>query len=202
LASVLFSVGYGIKWGVTQRCRGGPLSEPRRQKLGLDGLPLVRDHEAARSDGGAHHRSPLRAGGLQSQDARSALSVVGSLAVPVAKAVCDAPTMPRSHDPRHRSTQKNTEVRRKTAQFRLFECIRAEMEKGSPERYNFNAGLAEPAQKGQTGEPNDHQSLYRIRCTQEKRQLLREDRRRADRRRRQAAGDRWHCCAASAGWAR
>ena len=109
MASVLFSVGYGIKWGVTQRCRGGPLSEPRRQKLGLDGLPLVRDHEAARSDGGAHYRSPLRAGGLQSQDARPALSIVGSLAVPVAKAVCDAPTMPRSHDPRHRSTQKNTQ---------------------------------------------------------------------------------------------
>src|SRR4029077_12413683 len=68
---------------------------------------------------------------------------------------------------------------------RLFECIRAVMEKGSPEGYDAETGLAEPAQKPQAGEPNERQSLYRIRCPQEKRQLLREDRRRSDCRRRQ-----------------
>src|SRR5260370_5450967 len=69
---------------------------------------------------------------------------------------------------------------------RLFECIRAGMEKGSPEGYDAETGFAEPAQKPQAGEPNERQSLYRIRCPQEKRQLLREDRRRPDCRRRQA----------------
>src|SRR3984893_9689564 len=61
------------------------------------------------------------------------------------------------------------------------------MEKGSPEGYDAETGLAQPAQKPQTGEPNERHSLYRIRCPQEKRQLLREDRRWSDRRRRQAA---------------
>jgi hypothetical protein len=63
---------------------------------------------------------------------------------------------------------------------RLFECIRAVMEKGSPEGYDAETGFAEPAQKPQAGEPNERHSLYRIRCAQEKRQLLREDRRRSD----------------------
>jgi hypothetical protein len=73
--------------------------------------------------------------------------------------------------------------------FRLFECIRTEMEKGSPEGYNAETGLREPAQKPQTGEPHERQPLYWIRCPQEKRQLLREDRRRSDRRGKQTAGD-------------
>src|ERR1019366_6317514 len=63
------------------------------------------------------------------------------------------------------------------------------MEKGSPEGYNAETGLLEPAQKPQTGEPHERQPLYRIRRTQEKHQLLREDLRREDRRGRQAAGD-------------
>src|ERR1022692_3531000 len=71
----------------------------------------------------------------------------------------------------------------------LFECIRPEMTKGSPEGYNAETGSEQPAQKPQTGEPNERQPLYRIRCTQEKHQLLREDRRRADCRGRQAASD-------------
>jgi hypothetical protein len=50
---------------------------------------------------------------------------------------------------------------------RLFECIRAEMKKGSPEGYNAETGLAEPAQKPQTGEPHEREPLYRIRCAQE-----------------------------------
>src|ERR1035437_2413827 len=69
----------------------------------------------------------------------------------------------------------------KIAQFRLFECIRTEMEQGSPEGYNAKTGFCEPAQKPQTGEPYERQPLYRIRCTQEDRQLLREDCRRDDR---------------------
>src|SRR5208283_3665093 len=71
----------------------------------------------------------------------------------------------------------------------LFECIRPEMTKGSPEGYNAETGFREPAQKPQTGEPHERQPLYRIRCTQEKHQLLREDRRRADCRGKQAASD-------------
>src|ERR1035441_9333328 len=63
------------------------------------------------------------------------------------------------------------------------------MTKGSPEGYNAETGSEQPAQKPQTGEPNERQPLYRIRCTQEKHQLLREDRRRADCRGRQAASD-------------
>jgi hypothetical protein len=55
----------------------------------------------------------------------------------------------------------------------LFECIRAEMRKGSPEGYNAETGLLEPAQKPQTGEPHERKPLYRIRCTQENHQLLR-----------------------------
>ncbi|MGD0869236.1 MAG: hypothetical protein ABSB88_06785, partial [Bryobacteraceae bacterium] len=35
----------------------------------------------------------------------------------------------------------------------LFECIRAEMAKGSPEGYNAETGSEQPAQKLQTGEP-------------------------------------------------
>src|ERR1035437_9362595 len=77
----------------------------------------------------------------------------------------------------------------KIAQFRLFECIRTEMEQGSPEGYNAKTGFSEPAQKPQTGEPYEHQSLYRIGRSQEKHQLLREDRRRTDFRGRQIAGD-------------
>src|ERR1700684_4256067 len=64
----------------------------------------------------------------------------------------------------------------------LFECIRTEMRKGSPEGYNAETGFCEPAQKPQPGEPNEHQSLYRIRRSQEKCQLLCEDSRRKDRR--------------------
>jgi hypothetical protein len=51
--------------------------------------------------------------------------------------------------------------------YRLFECIRAEMKKGSPEGYNAETGLVEPAQKPHTGEPHERKPLYRIRCTQE-----------------------------------
>src|ERR1035437_8646691 len=63
------------------------------------------------------------------------------------------------------------------------------MESGSPEEYNAETGLAEPAQKTQSGEPNEHQPFYRIRCAQEKRQLLREGCRRDHRGRRQTASD-------------
>src|SRR6516225_9422056 len=71
----------------------------------------------------------------------------------------------------------------------LFECIRTEMRKGSPEGYNAENGCSEPARKPQTGEPYERQPLYRIRCTQEKYQLLREDRRRDHRGRKHAASD-------------
>src|SRR5215831_7739285 len=48
----------------------------------------------------------------------------------------------------------------------LFECIRTEMRKGSPEGYNAENGYSQPARKPQTGEPYERQPLYRIRCTQ------------------------------------
>src|SRR6516164_159648 len=63
------------------------------------------------------------------------------------------------------------------------------MRKGSPEGYNTENGYSQPARKPQTGEPNERQPLYRIRCTREKYQLLREDRRRNHRGRRHAASD-------------
>src|SRR5215472_1873979 len=72
---------------------------------------------------------------------------------------------------------------------KLFECIRTEMRKGSPEGYNAENGYSQPARKPQTGEPYERQPLYRIRCTQEKYQLLREDCRRDHRGRRHAASD-------------
>src|SRR5215471_14059036 len=72
---------------------------------------------------------------------------------------------------------------------KLFECIRTEMRKGSPEGYNAENGYSQPARKPQTGEPYERQPLYRIRCTQEKYQLLRENRRRDHRGRRPAASD-------------
>src|ERR1035437_10403275 len=72
---------------------------------------------------------------------------------------------------------------------RLFECIRTEMEQGSPEGDHAKTGFCEPAQKPQTGEPYERPPLYRIRCTQEDRQLLREDCRRDDRGGKQAGGD-------------
>src|SRR5215472_13287397 len=72
---------------------------------------------------------------------------------------------------------------------RLFECIRAEMKKGSPEGYNAETALREAAQRPQTGEPHECYPLYRIRRSQEKRQLLREGCCREDHRGGQAAGD-------------
>src|SRR5262252_8387017 len=51
---------------------------------------------------------------------------------------------------------------------KLFECIRTEIRKGSPEGYNAENGYSQPARKPQTGEPYECQPLYRIRCTQEK----------------------------------
>src|SRR5215472_4514107 len=42
------------------------------------------------------------------------------------------------------------------------------MRKGSPEGYNAEKGYSQPARRPQTGEPNERQPLYRIRCTQEK----------------------------------
>src|SRR5215472_4887327 len=48
---------------------------------------------------------------------------------------------------------------------KLFECIRTEMRKGSPEGYNAENGRSEPARKPQTGEPYERQPLYRIRWT-------------------------------------
>ena len=62
------------------------------------------------------------------------------------------------------------------------------MKKGSPEGYDAETGLEEPAQTAQTGEPNERYSLYRIRCPQEKYQSLREVGRWADCGRRPAAG--------------
>src|SRR5580698_11097087 len=71
----------------------------------------------------------------------------------------------------------------------LFECISMKL-KGSPEGCNAETGSNEPAQKPQTGEPiHEHQSLYRIRRSQEKHQLLRQGCRRKNRRGRQGAGD-------------
>src|SRR5712691_1421690 len=61
------------------------------------------------------------------------------------------------------------------------------MKKGSPEGYNAETGFREPAQKFKSGEPNDYQTLYRIRCSQEDYQLLREGRRRKHPRRRHTA---------------
>src|SRR5215468_9513920 len=72
---------------------------------------------------------------------------------------------------------------------KLFECIRTEMRKGPPEGYNAENGYSQSARKPETGEPNERQPLYRIRCTQEKYQLLREGRRRNHRGRRHAASD-------------
>src|ERR1035437_5600733 len=69
----------------------------------------------------------------------------------------------------------------------LFECISMVLS-GSPEGYNAENGFCEPAQKPQSGESNEHQTLYRIRRSQEKHQLLRQDRRRQDHRRGQTAG--------------
>src|SRR5215470_4342611 len=63
------------------------------------------------------------------------------------------------------------------------------MRKGSPEGYNAENGYSQPARKPQTGEPYERQPLYRIRCTQEKYQLLREDCRRDHRGRKHAASD-------------
>ena len=54
----------------------------------------------------------------------------------------------------------------------MFECIRTEMKKGSPEGYNAENGYSQPARKPETGEPNERQPLYRIRCTQEKYQWV------------------------------
>src|ERR1017187_7636368 len=72
---------------------------------------------------------------------------------------------------------------------RLFECIRTQMTKGSPEEYNAaETGSSQPAQKPQTGEPHERKPLYRIRCPQEKHQLLRESRRRDHTRRGHTAG--------------
>src|SRR6516162_2159548 len=79
--------------------------------------------------------------------------------------------------------------RNRSVLHKLFECIRTEMRKGSPEGYHAENGYSQPARKPQTGEPNERQPLYRIRCTQENYQLLREDRRRNHRGRRHAASD-------------
>src|SRR5215468_4020376 len=72
---------------------------------------------------------------------------------------------------------------------KLFECIRTEMRKGPPEGYNAENGYSQSARKPETGEPNERQPLYRIRCTQEKYQLLREDCRRDHHGRGHAASD-------------
>src|SRR5215469_9002654 len=63
------------------------------------------------------------------------------------------------------------------------------MRKGSPKGYNAEAGYSGPARKPKTGEPNERQPLYRIRCTKKNGQLLREDRGRDHRGRRHAASD-------------
>src|SRR5262249_43352640 len=70
---------------------------------------------------------------------------------------------------------------------RLFECIGMKR-KGSPRGKIAEIGCSEPTQKPQTGEPNEHLSLYRIRRPQENHQLLHQDCRRADCRGRQAGG--------------
>src|SRR6516165_7139854 len=72
---------------------------------------------------------------------------------------------------------------------KLFECMRTEMRKGSPEGYNAENGYSQPGRKPHTGETYERQPLYRIRCTQEKYQLLREDCRWDHRGRRHAASD-------------
>src|ERR1017187_5795348 len=83
----------------------------------------------------------------------------------------------------------DTNFRRSLPEFGcLFECISMVLQSGSPEGYNAETGFCEPAQKPQSGEPYEHQTLYRIRRSQEKHQLLRQDRRRQDHRRGQTAG--------------
>src|SRR5262249_13379007 len=82
-----------------------------------------------------------------------------------------------------------TTLRNEVSKAHMFECIRTEMKKGSPEGYNAENGYSQPARKPETGEPNERQPLYRIRCTQEKYQLLREDCRRDHRGRKHAASD-------------
>src|SRR6516162_820799 len=79
--------------------------------------------------------------------------------------------------------------RNRSTLHKLFECIRTEMRKGSPEGYNAENGYSQPARKPETGEPYERQPLYRIRCTQEKYQLLREDCRRDHRGRRHATSE-------------
>src|SRR6185437_1981446 len=59
---------------------------------------------------------------------------------------------------------------------RLFECISVKRKKGSPKGYYAETGEEAPAQKPQTGEPNERYSLYRIRRTQETHQLLQQGR--------------------------
>src|SRR6266480_3807305 len=66
---------------------------------------------------------------------------------------------------------------------------KTEMKKGSPGVYKAETGSAEPARKTEPGEPNEYNSLYRIRRSQKERQLLCESRRRADPRGGQAASD-------------
>src|ERR1022692_2857006 len=83
----------------------------------------------------------------------------------------------------------DTNFRRSLPEFGcLFECISMVLQSGSPEGYNAETGFCEPAQKPQSGEPYEHHTLYRIRRSQEKHQLLRQDCRRQDHRRGQTAG--------------
>src|SRR5450631_849824 len=62
------------------------------------------------------------------------------------------------------------------------------MKNGSPDGQIVETSQPKPAQKPQSGEPNEHPSLYRIRRSQEKYQLLCEEGRRRHRGREQTAG--------------
>src|ERR1039457_5500221 len=63
------------------------------------------------------------------------------------------------------------------------------MEKGSPEGYNAETGLLEPAQKPQTGEPHERQPLSRILVCRLMLEITNKTPRRKEVRGTQAAGD-------------
>src|SRR5260221_9230522 len=95
---------------------------------------------------------------------------------------------PRFFLARRRMSRCGRRIGNRPQVYNLFECIRVEMKMGSSEGYNAETGFNQPTQKPKPVEPNDYQSIYRIRRSQEKYQLLREDCRRDDHRGGQIAG--------------
>jgi hypothetical protein len=74
-------------------------------------------------------------------------------------------------DGKHRGTRVCSGTSKKWGSFRLFEWISVR-KKGSPEDYDAETSVGALTQSPQTGEPNEHPTLYRIRRSQETHQLL------------------------------